>query len=95
MYLEGAAWASLFAQIVMAIMAVVMLKRKTSILRIPRTLHPEVKHILVMTANLIIRALALNVALWVGAETATSIHEDAIADAYHCDQSMVGHDFLY
>lgn len=74
MYLEGAAWASLMAQGVMAIMAFVLLITKTDIslaLRFP--IHPELGRLVVMSLNLFVRALALNAAMILAVREATSL----------------------
>ncbi|MDX1327347.1 MAG: MATE family efflux transporter, partial [Arenibacter sp.] len=74
MYLEGAAWASLLAQGVMAIMAFVLLITKTDIslaLRFP--IHPELGRLVVMSLNLFVRALALNAAMILAVREATSL----------------------
>ncbi|MCK0158797.1 MATE family efflux transporter [Cellulophaga sp. F20128] len=74
MYLEGAAWASLIAQGVMALMAFVLLVVKTDIslsLRFP--FHPELGRLVVMSLNLFVRALALNTALILAVREATSL----------------------
>lgn len=74
MYLEGAAWASLIAQGVMAILVFFMLKSKTDIslkLRLP--LNNELKRLIYMSLNLFVRALALNVALILAVREATAL----------------------
>lgn len=79
MYLEGAAWASLISQAVMAIMAVVLLVRKTDIslkLRLP--IHPELGRLIVMSLNLFVRALALNIALILAVRGATALGDKYI-----------------
>lgn len=64
MYLDGAAWASLIAQAVMAIMAFVLLVMKTDIsLRLKFPMHSELGRLVVMSLNLFVRAIALNTAL--------------------------------
>jgi len=64
MYLEGAAWASLIAQAVMAIMAFVLLLTKTNIsLKFKFPLHSELGRLIGMSLNLFVRAIALNAAL--------------------------------
>ncbi|GGW24739.1 MATE family efflux transporter [Arenibacter certesii] len=74
LYLEGAAWASLIAQGVMAIMAFILLITKTDIslaLRFP--MHPELGRLIVMSLNLFIRALALNAAMILAVREATAL----------------------
>ncbi len=74
MYLEGAAWASLIAQSVMAIMALVLLVRKTQIRLWPELpIHPELTRLIGMSLNLFVRALALNTALILAVREATAL----------------------
>lgn len=74
MYLEGAAWASLISQGVMAIMAIILLILKTDIsLKLRFPLHPELGKLIVMSLNLFVRALALNVALVLAVREATAL----------------------
>jgi putative MATE family efflux protein len=74
MYLEGAAWASLMAQGVMALMAFALLARKTDISLLPRfPLHPEMGRLVLMSLNLFVRAVALNVALVLAVREATAL----------------------
>ncbi|UWX54842.1 MATE family efflux transporter [Maribacter litopenaei] len=79
MYLEGAAWASLIAQSVMAIMALWLLWKKTEIsliLKFP--IHPELGRLVVMSLNLFVRALALNTALILAVREATALGDKYI-----------------
>ncbi|WP_411029210.1 MATE family efflux transporter [Spongiimicrobium sp. 3-5] len=79
MYLEGAAWASLISQGVMAIMAFVMLVIKTDIsLKLRFPLHPELGRLVVMSLNLFVRALALNAALVLAVREATALGDKYI-----------------
>lgn len=74
MYLEGAAWASLIAQGVMAVMAFVLLLLKTDIsLKLKLPIHPELGRLVVMSLNLFVRALALNTALILAVREATAL----------------------
>ena len=74
LYLEGAAWASLISQAVMAIMAFVLLISKTDIsLRLRFPLHPELGRLVIMSLNLFVRALALNTALILAVREATAL----------------------
>lgn len=80
MHIEGAAWASLVAQLIMAMLAMYFLITKTDIpLKLTKTLHPEMPRIIGMTANLIIRAISLNVAIVMAARTASKIGEEFMA----------------
>ncbi|WP_299243768.1 MATE family efflux transporter [uncultured Aquimarina sp.] len=80
MYLEGAAWASLFSQILMAILSLILLLKKTDVsLRLEKLWHPEMKRFLVMSGNLFIRSLALNTTLLLAVWEATSLGTNYIA----------------
>jgi putative MATE family efflux protein len=79
LYLEGAAWASLIAQAVMAIMALYLLKRKTDSSLIPRfPVHPELGRLVLMSLNLFVRAVALNIAFILAVREATALGEHYI-----------------
>lgn len=74
MFLEGAAWASLIAQITMALLALYLLVKKTPVSLWPRLpLHPELKRLIGMSLNLFVRALALNTALILAVREATAL----------------------
>lgn len=74
MYLDGAAWASLLSQAVMALMAFVLLLKKTEIsMKLTFPLNKEIKRVLFMSLNLFVRAIALNVALILAVREATSL----------------------
>ncbi|WP_405268455.1 MATE family efflux transporter [Cellulophaga sp. Ld12] len=78
-YLEGAAWASLLAQAVMAIMAFILLLTKTTIRLKPELpLHPELGRLIIMSLNLFVRALALNIALILAVREATALGDKYI-----------------
>lgn len=78
LYLDGAAYASLMAQGVMALMAFVLLITKTNIsLKLKFPIHPELGRLVVMSLNLFVRAIALNTALILAVREAT-----ALGDAY-------------
>lgn len=80
MYIEGAAWASLISQGVMAIMAFVLLISKTTIsLKLRFPLHPELGRLVVMSLNLFVRALALNIALVFAVREATALGDQYIS----------------
>ncbi len=79
MYLEGAAWASLISQAVMAILAFILLLTKTDIsLKVYFPLHPELKRLVGMSLNLFVRALSLNVALLLAVREATALGNNYI-----------------
>jgi MATE family multidrug resistance protein len=74
MYLEGAAYASLISQGVMALMAFIFLIVKTDIsLKLRFPLHPELGKLVVMSLNLFVRALALNTALILAVREAAAL----------------------
>lgn len=74
MYLEGAAWASLIAQAIMAILVFVLLLKKTEIsLKLVFPLNKEIKRLVIMSLNLFVRALALNAALIIAVREATAL----------------------
>ena len=79
MHVEGAAYASVIAQVVMAIISLVLLLKKTAIsLRLSFTLHAEVPRLLNMIGNLFIRTIALNVALYLATSYATDYGKENI-----------------
>ncbi|MDE3743208.1 MATE family efflux transporter [Maribacter polysaccharolyticus] len=79
MYLEGAAWASLIAQAIMALMAFGFLMTKTDIgLKIRFPLHKELNRLIIMSLNLFVRAIALNVALILAVREATALGDKYI-----------------
>lgn len=78
--IEGAAYASLIAQISMAILSVILLYKKTDIrLQIDFHFHPEIRTILAMIGNLFVRTIALNIALYFATAYATSYGPTYIA----------------
>jgi len=80
MGIEGAAWASLIAQFLMAILALVLLLKKTEVsLRLRFPLHPELKRLISMCFNLFIRSLALNAALLIAVREAAALGKETIA----------------
>ena len=80
MHIKGAAYASVISQIIMAVIAVVLLLKKTPIsLRIQFPFNKEIKRLLGMISNLFIRTIALNIALYFGTSYATSYGNEYIA----------------
>ncbi|MDB2385017.1 MATE family efflux transporter [Polaribacter sp.] len=80
MHVQGAALASVIAQITMAILSFVLLITKTSIsLKIVFPFHPQIKTVLNMIANLFVRTIALNIALYLATSYATSYGSEYIA----------------
>lgn len=80
MYVRGAAWASLIAQGVMALLALILLLAKTDVsLRLKLPLHPEIKRLVSMSLNLFVRSFSLNIALVLGIREATAISDETAA----------------
>ncbi|WP_372794696.1 MATE family efflux transporter [Lutibacter sp.] len=80
MNVEGAAWASVISQGVMAILALILILKKTPFsLKITFPFNKEIKNLLAISFNLIIRALALNVALYLANSYATKYGDNYIA----------------
>jgi multidrug resistance protein, MATE family len=80
MGIKGAAWASLISQAIMAVLALVLLLKKTEIsLRLRFPLHPEVKRLVSMSFNLFVRSIALNVALMLAVREAAGLGTKYIA----------------
>ena len=80
MNVKGAAWASVIAQAVMALLAIVLLFKKTPFsykLKFP--FNKEIKNLLSISFNLIIRAVALNIALYLANSYATKYGNNYIA----------------
>lgn len=74
MYLDGAAWASLISQAVMALLVFILLVKKTDIsLKLVFPLNKELKRLVFMSLNLFVRALALNAALIIAVREATAL----------------------
>ena len=74
MGVEGAAWASLIAQAIMAFLSLILVLKKTAVsLRLKFQLHPEIKRLMAMSANLFLRSVALNVALILSTREANGI----------------------
>ena len=80
MRVEGAAYASLIAQIVMAVIAFYLLVKKTTIsLQFSLPFHSEIPRLLGMIGNLFVRTLALNTALYFATAFATGYGPEYIA----------------
>ena len=79
MNLEGAAWASLISQGVMAVMALWLLLTQTEVKLRPRLpLHPELRRLVGMALNLFVRTLSLNAALLFAVREATALGDEYI-----------------
>jgi len=80
MYIKGAAYASVCAQLIMAILSVFYLLRKTEIsLRPTFPFNKEIKTFIIMILNLFVRTLALNVTLYYASAFSTSYGKEYIA----------------
>ncbi|MGK0386741.1 MAG: MATE family multidrug resistance protein [Patiriisocius sp.] len=80
MGVPGAAWASLIAQALMAVLALILVLKKTEVsLRLQFPLHPEMKRLVHMSANLFLRSVALNIALILSTREAAGIGKEYVA----------------
>lgn len=80
MHIEGAAYASVIAQILMAAMATFYILKKTDIPLIASfPLNPEIKRFTLMILNLFVRTIALNLALYFATSLATKYGAHYIA----------------
>ena len=76
----GAAWASLIAQILMAILSFILILKKTKVsLRLVLPLHFEMRRLVSMSFNLFLRSLALNAALILSTREAAALGKEYIA----------------
>lgn len=80
MHIEGAAWASVIAQLLMAVLSGYYLRKKTSIpLQFSWPLNKEIKRFTLMILNLFVRTLALNIALYFATSFAAAYGETYMA----------------
>ncbi|HMC02344.1 MAG TPA: MATE family efflux transporter [Flavobacteriaceae bacterium] len=80
LHIKGAAYASVFAQILMAFFAAYYLLKKTAIhLKLSFPFNKEIKRFILMILNLFVRTIALNVTLYYGSAFATSYGKEYIA----------------
>ena len=80
MGIKGAAWASLIAQFVMAVLAFIFLMKKTDIsLKLKFPLHHEIRRLVSMSLNLFLRSVALNTALILATREAAALGNEYIA----------------
>ncbi|WP_296381826.1 MATE family efflux transporter [Winogradskyella sp.] len=80
MHINGAAYASVIAQVIMAGLSAYYLLKKTDIPLLVRfPFNPEIKRFALMILNLFIRTIALNVALYFGTSFATKYGTSYIA----------------
>ncbi|HLR37001.1 MAG TPA: MATE family efflux transporter, partial [Chitinophagaceae bacterium] len=80
MHLDGAAYASVTAQVVMLMIALYFYLKKTPFsLKLRFKINLELKPLLVMSANFFVRTIALNVAIYMANAFATGYGENYIA----------------
>ena len=80
MNVKGAAWASVIAQAVMAILSLVLLLKKTPFnLKLSFTFNKEIINLVGLSLNLMGRALSLNIALYLANAYATKYGNNYIA----------------
>lgn len=80
MHVEGAAWASLIAQVVMFVLALILLLIKTPFrLKIIFKVHPELKRTIGISLNMLVRTVALNTCLILSNAYATKYGSNYIA----------------
>ena len=80
MHIKGAAYASVIAQVLMAMFSAYYLLKKTAIpLKIHFPFNKEMKRFILMILNLFVRTLALNVTLYYSSAFATSYGKQYIA----------------
>lgn len=80
MHIEGAAYASVIAQITMALISCYLLLTKTPISLIVKfPFNKEIKRFIGMILNLFVRTLALNVTLYLGTSYSTGLGKSYIA----------------
>lgn len=80
MHIKGAAYASLIAQFLMAIISAYYLLKKTPIpLKVSLPINKEIGKFLIMVLNLLVRTIALNVTLYLGSSFATGYGKEYIA----------------
>ncbi|AOW21206.1 MATE family efflux transporter [Urechidicola croceus] len=80
MHVKGAAWASVIAQGTMALMALILFVKKTPFkLKFALPFNKEIKNVVSISLNLMVRAVALNVALYFANSYATKYGANYIA----------------
>lgn len=80
MHIKGAAYASVIAQILMALLSIYFILKKTNIPLLVRfPFNPEIERFILMILNLFVRTLALNAALYLGTSFATKYGSTYIA----------------
>ena len=80
MHIQGAAYASVIAQGLMAVLSLVLVLKKTPFnLKLSFPFSKEIKRLLMLSLNLFVRALALNIALYFANAYATKYGNNYIA----------------
>lgn len=80
MHLKGAAYASVISQAVMLVMALYFFFKKTPFgLRLSNNINPQMRGLLIMSANLFVRTAALNFAIYLANAYATDYGKNYIA----------------
>ena len=80
MHIKGAAYASVIAQLIMALCSAYFMLKKTDIpLRVKFPFNKEIKKFILMVVNLFVRTLALNITLYFATSYATSYGPSYIA----------------
>lgn len=80
MHLKGAAYASVIAQFVMLVMALYFFFKKTPFnLKLRLNMNPNMKGLLIMSANLFVRTVSLNFAIYLANSYATDYGKNYIA----------------
>lgn len=80
MHIEGAGYASVIAQLIMALLSIYYLLVKTTFsLKVSLTLNKEIKTFSLMILNLFVRTLALNITLYYASAFSTSYGKEYIA----------------
>ena len=80
MHIEGAAYASVIAQGLMAVLALILVLKKTPFnLKLSFPFNKEIKRLISLSLNLFVRALALNIALYFANAYATKYGNNYIA----------------
>lgn len=80
MHLKGAGYASVIAQLVMLLMAIYFYVKKTPFnFKLSFSINPQMKNLLLMSANLFVRTAALNFAIYLANAYATDYGKNYIA----------------
>ncbi len=80
MNIEGAAWASIIAQAFMTLFALILVLKKTPFsFKLNFPFHPEIRRLLSLSFNLVIRTISLNIALYMANAYATKYGANYIA----------------